>query len=89
MEWHVYGLEWIFLIMEYEFKIVVLADSDDDLDKGSLKSLQPLFDQGWEFVGQINQPMSLAGGSYNHIKSAVGVVLKKLKTKKTQEDLLP
>lgn len=75
--------------MEYEFKIVVLADNDEDLDQGSLKSLQPLFDQGWEFVNQINQPVSLAGGSYNTVKSAVGVVLKKLKTKKTQEDLLP
>jgi hypothetical protein len=77
------------MTQEYEFKILVLADSDEDLDKGSLKSLQPLFDQGWEFVNQINQPVSLAGGSYNTIKSAVGVVLKKLKTKKTQEDLLP
>ena len=75
--------------MEYEFKIVVLADNDEVLDKGSLKSLQPLFDQGWEFVSQISQPIALTGGSYNTIFSTVGVVLKKLKTKKTQEDLLP
>ena len=75
--------------MEYEFKIVVLADNDETLDKGSLKSLQPLFDQGWEFVSQISQPIALTGGSYNTIFSAVGVVLKKLKTIKTQEDLLP
>jgi hypothetical protein len=38
---------------EYEFKIEVLADHDEILNEMNLKTLQPLFDQGWEFVGQI------------------------------------
>jgi hypothetical protein len=75
--------------MEYEFKIVILAECNEYLKGEDLNILQSLFDQGWEFVSQIVQPVALAGSTHNTIKSAVGVVLKRIKTKKTQEDLLP
>jgi hypothetical protein len=66
--------------MAYEFKIQTLVESGTDLEGSHIEILQKLFDEGWEYVDKLTQPVSAAGGSYGHSKeSLVAVILKRLK----------
>lgn len=60
--------------MKYEYKVIELTTFDDSMRSSDFNKLQKWFDDGWEYVDSIVQP--LAAGS-NVWKSAVGIVLRK------------
>ena len=66
--------------MSYEHKVLVIVDKDSGLSENSLIKLQEYFDQGWEYVDQINQPVAICGNSYSTERSTVAVVLKRKNT---------
>lgn len=66
--------------MKYEFKVKVLKECGDLLSTNDFIPLQKMFDEGWEYVDKITQPVSASGGNYSSsIRSVVAVVLKKEK----------
>jgi len=64
--------------MKYEYKIIELAPYDESLTIDDFDKLQKWFDEGWEYVDSIIQP--IASGTSSTWKSAVGVVIRKEKT---------
>jgi hypothetical protein len=67
--------------MAYEFKVEVITQRDSSFLPENLDPLQKLFDQGWEYVDNITQPISSSGGTYsNNLKSQIAVVLKREKS---------
>jgi hypothetical protein len=62
--------------MKYEYKVIELTESDESMT--SFDKLQKWFDEGWEYVDSITQPIAVGSGVW---KSAVGIVLRKEKSK--------
>lgn len=62
--------------MKYDYKIIELAAFDKSLMTADFDKIQKWFDEGWEYVDSITQP--IAAGS-NVWKSTVGVVIRKEK----------
>jgi len=55
--------------MKYKYKIILINDSGYNLKSGNFKLIQSDFDDGWEYVDQIQQ------NGYEW--SAIGIVLRK------------
>lgn len=62
--------------MKYEYKIMELTGFDDAMESSDFDKLQKMFDEGWEYVDSITQPIAVGSGVW---KSAVGVILRKEK----------
>jgi hypothetical protein len=62
--------------MKYNYKVIELTAYDQPMKSADLNKLQELFDDGWEYVDSITQPITT--GCYIW-KSAVGVVIRKEK----------
>jgi len=62
--------------MKYDYKVIELIGFDQTLDSGDFAKLQKWFDEGWEYVNSIIQPLS-TGTNYSTKKSAVAVILRK------------
>lgn len=62
--------------MKYEYKITELTGFDDAMESSDFDKLQKMFDEGWEYVDSITQPIAVGSGVW---KSAVGVILRKEK----------
>jgi len=44
--------------MKYDYKVIELIGFDQTLDSGDFAKLQKWFDEGWEYVNSIIQPLS-------------------------------
>ena len=60
--------------MKYDYKIIELVEFDQALDSRYFAKLQKWFDEGWEYVDSLIQPISTGSDVW---KSAVGVILRK------------
>jgi hypothetical protein len=63
--------------MEYEYKVVVLAESDNDML--NYEELQEWFDKGWEYVNSISQPVAVTSNNYNLVYGNVIAIVRKTK----------
>ena len=62
--------------MKYEYKVFILSDSEQSLGTQDFARLQRMFDEGWDYVDSIIQPLS-TGTNYSTKRSAVAVILRK------------
>ena len=66
--------------MIYEYKSILLSYDDEDLSSGETEELNEWFDEGWEYVDKITQPVSTS----NYTKRGAIIIIIR-----TPKDLLP
>jgi len=62
--------------MKYEYRIIPIAEFDESMLVENFTKLQEWFDNGWEYVDSLTQPIAVGSGVW---KSCVGVIIRKEK----------